>query len=447
MFIPHKPTSPPRIRIDEHIITPSDNLKYLGLTFDTGLLWLDHVKANRKKAADIGHKLFIIAGRDWGRSPKTLKAIYENAVKPMLLYGAEIWGKRDKDTRIAKQLAAAERPFLRAITKAYKTAPTAALHILAGTIPLSVDAFATYKIFTDNKEDINELKLRTTDIPHPTNRTIKTPQDIQSPDTKVYVDASVKTINNVKSASIGVYIESTHKQIRLNRKVNTNDNINIVEALALAISTNLIKQDIQEYANKNIVFYTDSASVLAQLENGNCKNKIINNIKKNLEFITKFNIKYNITKMDRNNQNHKIAHNLAKEDHNNPQDTINITTKHDINKIKTNIKLNTWQQNWDRDEKGRKTYNILQTVKIAEPVYTWKAIQLLIGHGHMQDYYRRFNLRDTNGKCDQCNVPEDQHHIINTCMIVQRITTRQTLTQRLRQKQGTYQKKKRQKKH
>ncbi|CAH1224436.1 unnamed protein product [Diabrotica balteata] len=289
------------------------------------------------------------------------------------------------------------------------------------------DAFATYKTYTDNKQTIHDLKLRTTNTPHPTNRTIKTTQDIQTPDTEV-----------LQSTTIGIFIKNMQNQIRLNKKLITTDNINAVEARALATSIKHIKHNIRDYANRNIIFYTDSASVLAQLENGACRNKIINCAKKDLENIKIFNINYNIIKINRCNQNHIIAHNLAKEAHTNPQEVITITTKQDIDKLKKETKIILWQQNWDRDAKGRKTDNIMPTVRLAEPVYTWKAVQLLTGHGHMQDYYRRFNLRDTNGNCDQCNVPEDQHHIINTCMLSQRITARQTLTQKLRQKQRTY---------
>ncbi|XP_072400358.1 uncharacterized protein [Diabrotica undecimpunctata] len=438
MFIPHKPTRPPRIRINNKIITPSDNLKYLGLTFDTGLLWLDHVKINRQKAADIGHKLFIIAGKDWGRTPTILKAIYERAIKPMLLYGAEIWGSRAKDTRIAKQLAAAERPFLRAITRAYKTAPTSALHILAGTTPLSVDAFAIHKTYTDNKDTITGLKLKTADIPHPTNKIIKTTQDIESPDMKIYTDDSIKTHNNTTSKTIGIYIEKPINTIRINRKIDTTENINNLEAIALETGTDIITQNIHEHTNKNIIFYTDSTTLLMQLENGNNRNKTINKIKKNLEKMTDHHIHYNIIKINRNDTSHKIAHNLAKTAHTNPQDTIHITTKQDIKATRQNIQLNTWQQHWDSTDKGRKTYNIIKNVKLTEPTYTWKTIQLLTGHGHMQDYYHRFNLRDTDGNCQHCKVPEDQHHIINACEITQRQTARQTLTQRLIQKQMTY---------
>ncbi|XP_072400355.1 uncharacterized protein [Diabrotica undecimpunctata] len=438
MFIPHRPTRPPRLRINNQIITPSENLKYLGLTFDTGLLWLDHVKMNRQKAADICHKLFIIAGKDWGRTPKMLKAIYENAIKPMLLYGAEIWGKRAKDTRIAKQLAAAERPFLRAITRAYKTAPTAALHVLAGTTPLNIDAFAIYKTYNENKNSINNLKLKTPDTPHPTNRTIKLRQDINTPDIKVYTDASIKSDNNRESKAIGIYIENQTDTNRLKYKIKSSEDINSLEARALAKSAEIITQHIQDYENKTITFHTDSTATLRQIQNGNNRNKIINMAKLHLEKMTEHNIHYNIVKTDRQNAGLKIAHNLANTAHNNTQDDITVIRKQDIKQLRLNTRLAAWQQSWDTTDKGRKTYSIYKTVRLTPPTLTWKATQLITGHGHLQAYYHMFNLRDTDGNCGHCNTTEDQHHVINTCTIAQRQTARQTLTQQLLQKQLTY---------
>ncbi|XP_072384681.1 uncharacterized protein [Diabrotica undecimpunctata] len=437
LFIPHKPTRAPRVRIKDDLITPSANLKYLGLTIDTGLQWLDHVKLNRQKAADIGHKLFIIAGKDWGRKAQTLKAIYEGAIKPMLLYGAEIWGKRATDSRIAKQLAAAERPFLRAITRAYNTAPTSALHVLAGTTPLSVDALAAHLTYTEHKNTIDTHKIRTIETQHPTARIIQKLHDT-TPDIRAFADASVKNIEDNTSKTIGTNIESTQTNVRTNYIIDTTGNINDLETMALHINTENITQNILEYQNKTITFYTDSQIVLQQLQDGNNRNKTIIKIKKNLEILTKHNILYTVAKTNKNEPGHKIAHNLANQAHLNPQNTRSVTTRQDIKQIKLNTKLNKWQPYWNNATTGRKTYNIIQQVKLTEPKFNWKTTQLLTGHGHTQEYYNRFNLRNTNGNCTHYNTLEDQQHIINDCTLPQRITARQTLTNKLTQVHMTY---------
>lgn len=153
MFIPNNTnTRTPRLKLEGQNIDIGNNLEYLGMTIDSGLLWLDQVKKLRKKTTDIANKLYAIAGRQWGKKAETLKLIYERAIKPMALYGAEIWGQRIHDTRIMKQLNATERPFLRAITKAYNTAPTAAIQVIAGCIPLAVEAEEMYRHFNVTKD-------------------------------------------------------------------------------------------------------------------------------------------------------------------------------------------------------------------------------------------------------------------------------------------------------
>ena len=72
--------------------------------------------------------------------PEILKAIMDRAVRPMILYGAEIWGGRYQDQRISKALDTAQRPYLKHIARAYNTAPTAALQVITGTPPWNLEA-------------------------------------------------------------------------------------------------------------------------------------------------------------------------------------------------------------------------------------------------------------------------------------------------------------------
>lgn len=135
----------PRIVMEEIRIEMSSNMKYLGIIIDKKRNWIDHMKYVRGKVKNISCKFMGVAGRRWGRKREVLKLIYERAVCSIILYGAAIWGARSKDTRIRKQLAATERPFLRAITGAYRTAPTAALAVIAGCVPLKVRARVEYE--------------------------------------------------------------------------------------------------------------------------------------------------------------------------------------------------------------------------------------------------------------------------------------------------------------
>lgn len=58
--------------------------------------------------------------------------------KPAVLYGAEIWGVRARDSRVSRLLVAVDRMFGLAVVPAYRTVSTDVLCVLAGLVPLSI---------------------------------------------------------------------------------------------------------------------------------------------------------------------------------------------------------------------------------------------------------------------------------------------------------------------
>lgn len=132
----NRDTRPPRLKMGQCTIIPKGTVTYLGLTVDAKLLYIEHLKNVRKKTQLLASRLFIITGKNWGAKKEVMKHIYLRAIEPMILYAAEIWGARAEDTRLIKQLSAMQRPFLLAISRAYRTTSTAALQIITGCTPL-----------------------------------------------------------------------------------------------------------------------------------------------------------------------------------------------------------------------------------------------------------------------------------------------------------------------
>ncbi|GJQ67643.1 hypothetical protein Trydic_g8434 [Trypoxylus dichotomus] len=106
---------------------------------------IEHAKEVRKKLTGLVRNTMLMAGKRWGFGEDMRRAIYEGVVAPIAMYGAGIWGKRAQDTRVRRQLAAAQRPFLLTITRAFRTTPTVALTVLAGIVPLAHQAEMEYK--------------------------------------------------------------------------------------------------------------------------------------------------------------------------------------------------------------------------------------------------------------------------------------------------------------
>jgi hypothetical protein len=76
---------------------------------------------------------------------------YDGAIRPALLYGAGVWGERSEDTRIQKRLRAAQRSFLLGITKDYRTSSNVALEVLAGCVPLHIEAASAHSTWVTSK--------------------------------------------------------------------------------------------------------------------------------------------------------------------------------------------------------------------------------------------------------------------------------------------------------
>lgn len=127
--------------------------------------------------------------------------------------------------------------------------------------------------------------------------------------------------------------------------------------------------------------------------------------------MTQHNITYDIHKVDRHIIGLKTAERLTQQAHTLSGSTLIYPTKLDIKKQKIALHFQTWQTQWKKSDKGRKTFKIINKVQFLNPALNWKTILLITGNGHMKDYYRRFGLKETDGKFKECNDIEDQKHI------------------------------------
>ena len=85
--------------------------------------------------------------------------ILRGAVWPAALYTSEVWGGRGRDSRIRKGLKALQRPFLLAITGAYRTAPSSALEVLAGVPPLHLEALRRSEVWEGRGRGVDERRV------------------------------------------------------------------------------------------------------------------------------------------------------------------------------------------------------------------------------------------------------------------------------------------------
>lgn len=121
-------------------ITATESVSYLGVTLDPKMDFTAHVLTIRRKASKIAPRLSALLRTRKHAAKDMAKIMYDRVVLPSLIYGAEIWGHKAGKGKNKKQLLITQRMFLRSIVPAYKTTPTHALMVLAGTPPLYIEA-------------------------------------------------------------------------------------------------------------------------------------------------------------------------------------------------------------------------------------------------------------------------------------------------------------------
>lgn len=58
-----------------------------------------------------------------------------------------------------------------------------------------------------------------------------------------------------------------------------------------------------------------------------------------------------------------------------------------------------WQRSWDADMTGRELYRSCAEVGKDLLKLSFKAVQMLTGHGNMKEHLVRFGLREGDGMC------------------------------------------------
>ena len=126
----------PNLTVDGKIIEYVDTFKYLGVTFDSKLLWTTHVLGQIKKAQASLMTCRNSVGRYWGLNPKVTKWIYTAIVRPQLTYGSIVWVSALAKKHLCKKLNSLQRMACKMITSGIHSTPTMGMEILVGLLPL-----------------------------------------------------------------------------------------------------------------------------------------------------------------------------------------------------------------------------------------------------------------------------------------------------------------------
>ena len=113
-------------------------VKYLGVVLDSKLTWNDHIEHKCKKAVNALFQCRSAMGKRWGSTPRTAHWLYTAVIRPALTYGAVVWWTGAQKATMARKLSKIQRTACLCITGAMCSAPTAALQVICGILPLDL---------------------------------------------------------------------------------------------------------------------------------------------------------------------------------------------------------------------------------------------------------------------------------------------------------------------
>ena len=211
-----------------------------------------------------------------------LKTIYENVVKGTILYGAEIWGEKANDSRVKKQLDAIQRPFLLGICRAYRTAPTSALQVLAGIVPINIEACIKNNTWKETENIRDRERVRCKDRPKPGKRRGKIYLEINNItqlENIIYTDGSWKA----EECGMGIAFFKNGIWVNIGEGGGIRNSALETELVSIALGLELIENNFE---NNNCIYIINDCLIAIQMIGKlNSKEHLINKILKKIEYL------------------------------------------------------------------------------------------------------------------------------------------------------------------
>lgn len=106
----------------------SDNVQYLGITFDRHLTFREHILQTSNKAINCGRALYPLLNRKSQLNQKNKLLLYKMCIRPIMTYGCQVWSSRIAKTYM-KKLQIIQNKNLKIIFNLPRRYPTTHLHV------------------------------------------------------------------------------------------------------------------------------------------------------------------------------------------------------------------------------------------------------------------------------------------------------------------------------
>lgn len=141
IFTLRRISNPPKLYVNNTELewnSKDSTVRYLGLHFDTRLSWKHHINIKLQQAHIRLQQLFPILNRKSNLKIKCALLLYTSLLRPLLLYGCEVWGNASKSN--IKRVQVFQNKILRIIVNAPWFIRNEQLHLElnVATIPLQI---------------------------------------------------------------------------------------------------------------------------------------------------------------------------------------------------------------------------------------------------------------------------------------------------------------------
>ena len=115
----------------------SQELTYLGLTFDSKLTWSRHVEKKTAKCRNLLSYARQLVGMKWGLTPGRIAWVYAAIVRPTLMYGALVW-RPNLTKSCLNSIKRVQRLAMLNMAPTLRSTPTTGMEATLGLLPLDL---------------------------------------------------------------------------------------------------------------------------------------------------------------------------------------------------------------------------------------------------------------------------------------------------------------------
>ena len=126
-----------QIRVNNKLISHSQEVTYLGLLLDRKLTWQLHIKNKIAKAKRLLMAIAQATRSVWGPVPAILRWAFIAIVRPVLLYAAFLWGHEISGIGVQTALRKLNRLAISTMANMSRSMPTRALELATNIQPLA----------------------------------------------------------------------------------------------------------------------------------------------------------------------------------------------------------------------------------------------------------------------------------------------------------------------